>query len=164
MILHLGIVDQPYRNAPSPARKGKRWRRSDLIGGASATTGDVAGYLEDRYHPFEIFYELHKAEIAADLETGLAGALESILMGAPVDLSVFGSAESKIDDHFRKFLDAGELESLGYPGMPTEASGRGKRIGGINHRLRHPYAKSNPARPSLIDTGLYQSSFKSWVD
>ena len=158
MILHLGVIDQNYSYDQQVGRR--KTRRVTK----SVSTGDVAEFLENKYHLFEVFYEIHQADIAADLEEGLAGTLESLLMGASPDLSAFGSAESNIDERFRKFLDAGEMEALGYPGVPTEASGRGKRVGGINHRLRHPYARSNPARPSFIDTGLLQASFKSWVD
>ncbi len=158
MILHLGVVDLPYAYEQAVSKRKKR------AVSLSVTTGDVAGYLETKYHPMEVFFELHGDEIASDLEEGLAGTLESLLMGAPPDLSAFGTAESKIDLRFREFLTNGEMEKLGYPGVPTEASGSGKRIGGINHRLRNPYARSNPARPSFIDTGLYENSFKSWVD
>jgi hypothetical protein len=152
MILHLGVIEQNYAY-DQKVGKGRKRRVSK-----SVSTGDVAEFLEAKYHPMEIFFEIHGSEIAADLEEGLAGALESLLMGAPPDASAFGSAENKIDERFRKFLDAGEMESLGYPGVPTEAALRG-----VNHRMAKPYQKRE-ARKSFIDTGLYQDDFKSWVD
>lgn len=158
MRLHLGVVDLPYAYEQAV---GKGKKRAVAL---SVTTGEVAGYLENKYHPMEVFFEIHGEEIAKDLEEGLAGTLESLLMGAPPSLSAFGSAESAIDKRFRDFLTNKEMERLGYPGVPTEASGSGKRVGGINHRLKNPYARSNPARPSFVDTALYENSFKSWVD
>jgi len=160
MKLHLGVIDQPY--AAPPTKKGKRPK---VAGGQ--TTGDVAGWLEDRYHVMEVFYELHKDDIAKDLEDGLRGTLESLLMGAPPAVNAFGSAESAIDDRFRKFLDDREIEGLGIPGVPTKAA-----LWGVNHRLKNPHQtrrqfrgyRRRKSRPSFIDTGLYQSSEKTWVD
>lgn len=148
MILHLGVVDLPYSGAPS-----KRGRKS-----GTQTTGDVAGWLEARYHVMETFYELHKDDIAADLEDGLAGALENILTGAaPFTNNPFGSAENKIDERFRKFIDDREMETIGYPGVPTKAAQRG-----VNHRLKRPYQK-RASRPSFQDTTLYEDSQRTWI-
>jgi hypothetical protein len=52
-----------------------------------------------------------------------------------------------------------EIESMGLRGVPTKAA-----LKGINHRLRHPYRKSNPRRPSFVDTGLYVASFRAWME
>lgn len=136
--LHLGVIDLPY---------------SDKSG---VTTGQVAEWLEDKYHPMELYYELHQQEVADDLAQSALGALESLLMGAPADLDPFGTGTGKIEKGFKHFLDAKEMEALGYPGVPTQAA-----LKGVNHRLKK---KRGPRRPSFIDTGLYQSSFKSWVD
>lgn len=171
--LHLGVVDFPYveePKEPAPVRKGKRrggsrWRRSDLIGGAVSTTGDVAEILERKYHVMEVFAELHLDDVIAPaLADSMAGALETLLQGGPPSPNPFGTGEGKIDEAFRSFLENGEIEQIGIPGIPTAASGRTeKRQGGVNHRLKHPFAKDNPARPSFIDTGTYQNSFKAWV-
>ena len=150
--LHLGVTDIAYSTAPS----GKRKRRKSA---ATITTGEVAEILEDEYHPMEHYWELHKEEIAKSLEGSLAGALETAMMTGSLPDNAFASAESEIEAGFKKMLSEGELEGLGYPGVPTQAA-----IKGVSHRLRHPYAKSNPRRPSLIDTGLYQASFKSWFE
>lgn len=151
MILHLGVVDLPYSNPPTKRHRSKVPRGAE-------TTGDVAGWLETRYHVMENFYELHKDDIAADLEDGLAGALENILTGAaPFTNNPFGSAESKIEERFRDFLTNREMETIGYPGVPTQAA-----LDGVSHRFKNPYKKRAP-RPSFIDTGLYQSSEKTWI-
>ncbi len=152
--LHLGVIDIPYANAPK-----KNQRRAGTAG--TQTTGDVAEWLEADYHVMEIFFEAHRDDIAVDLEDSLAGALESALMGA-ANLGTFdptGHAMSQIEDRFKNFLLSREIENIGVPGVPTQAA-----LQGINHRLRHPYRRSNPRRPSFIDTGLYESSFKSWMD
>jgi hypothetical protein len=142
-VLHLGCVDLPYANAPRA--KGSK------ASTGTQTTGDVAEWLEEEYHVMEVFYELHKEQIASSLERSVTVAFEGLLSGRAV--APFASAESKIASMFRKMLDSGELEGA--------AEGAAQR--GVNHRLKHPYAKRGP-RPSFIDTGLYQLSMRAWVD
>jgi hypothetical protein len=147
VILHLGVVEFPYED------KG------------GTTTGQVAHWLEDKYHIMEIFFETHQQFIADALNDALMGQIDNLLMGIPADPSVFASAEQAIQQRFTEFLTRQELDSLGIPGIPTEASGNTPgRVGGINHRFAHPYAKANPSRPSFIDTGLYQAAFKAWIE
>lgn len=153
MKLHLGVVDVPYGPPPKPNRKSK------LKSTSAMTTGDVAEILEAKYHPMEIFFETKKQKIAKELESGLAGTLESLLMGAPPTVDPFGSATEKIADMFKDFLTNREMERLGYPGVPTKAA-----LSGVNHRLLHPFAKANKRRPSFVDTGQYQASARAWVD
>lgn len=168
MKLHLGVADFPYVNRASataePVRKGKkrggsRWRRRDIIGGDVSTTGDVAQILERRYHVMEIFFEEKQDQIAAALTQSYAGALESVAMGAPISsFKPDGRAMEVIQTMFRKFISEGEMERLGYPGVPTKAAQRG-----VNHRMKHPYAKRAP-RPSFRDTGLYEASMRAWLE
>lgn len=136
MKLHLGVADVPYDD-------GK-------------TTGDVAGYLENRYHPYEHFWQLHGQEVADDMADGLAGSLESILMGAPSTHDPFATAMSKTEKRFKDMISTGELERLGYPGLPTEAAKKGRSL--------RKKSKRGERRVSLRDTGLYMASFKSWID
>lgn len=152
-LLNLGVVDIPYSQAPGAAH---RYTRANAKKGV--TTGDVAEWLEDKYHVMEVFAETHNEDLAHDLEESLAGALEDLLVGAPAGADAFGSATSKIEDRFKQFLSLKEMDALGYPGVPTQASLRG-----VSHRFKRPYAK-RPPRPSFIDTGLYQSSAKAWVE
>lgn len=161
MILHLGVIDLPYSAPPGGGKRKK-------VAAGTQTTGDVAGWLEDKYHVMEVFYESHGAEIAEDLENSLAGAMENLLLGAPVKLSgqAFASAESKIAERFKTFLSSQEIETLGIPGVPTQAA-----LDGVSHRFKNPRfrmargkkVKRDP-RPSFIDTGLYQSSSIVWID
>lgn len=146
--LHLGVIDIPYSQAPNPRQRRPR---------SNVTTGDVAGWLEDRYHVMELFFEEHASDVVAPaLEKSVAGAITSLMSGAPVTIDPFGSATSKIEDAFKQFLSTGEAERLGIPGVPTQAALRG-----VNHRMARPYAR-RASRPSFIDTGLYQSTFKAW--
>ena len=139
MKLHLGVADVPYTNDRS-----------------GITTGDVAEILEAKYHPMEIFSEIHGDDIADAVANGMAGEIENLIIGAPASPNPFQGGETVIDEMFKDFLANKEMDGLGYPGVPTMAA-----IKGINHRMK---GKRTPGRPSFIDTGLYQASFKSWVD
>jgi hypothetical protein len=151
--LHFGVIDLPYSfRAPIIARGKKRGKRPS----GAQTTGDVAGYLENKYHIMEHFYQVRQKQIVGDLEKSLQGALENLLLGAPVTSAPFAEAASSIEDRFKKFLGNREIEKLGYPGIPTKAALRG-----VNHRLS---LNRGARRPSFIDTGLYQSSFKVIID
>lgn len=158
-ILHLGVVDVPYVDKEAPAAQRKRIKAGKPPAANELTTGDVAEILEDKYHVMEVFYEVHKDDIAKDLEKSVEGALETIMMSGPSDVDPFGDATSKIDERFTDFLTNREMEKLGYPGVPTQAA-----LDGVNHRLKHPYAAKNKRRPSFVDTGLYLASFKSEVE
>lgn len=149
--LHLGVADVPY--GPPPSKGKKKPPKSTGI-----TTGDVAEILEAKYHVMRIFFEMHDEEVINYLGDGLKDALEALFSGAPISLDPFGEGCSKIEDRFKQFLSQREMERLGYPGVPTKAA-----IKGVNHRFRHPYASANMRRPSFIDTGQYQASFKAWV-
>lgn len=170
LTLHLGVVDIPYADssyeAPPKkmrlggAKRGKAEAPPTKKGGGAKTTGDVAEILEDKYHVIEFFYEDLGGElIAGALENSVLGAIESVVLGAPVDsIRPTAEAEGEIEAAFRHFLDQREMDGHA-PGVPTAAS-----VAGVNHRFLHPYAKSNKSRPSFIDTGLYQANFKAWVD
>lgn len=136
--LQLGVANFPYADA-------KR----------SATTEQVAGWLEAKYHIMETFYEIHKTEIAEAMTASLTSALLGQEMGAPL-VDPMGDAMQKVELLFREFLTMREMETLGIPGVPTEAALRG-----VNHRMKRNHG---PRRPSFIDTGLYETSFKSWLE
>lgn len=155
LTLHLGVIDVPYAEAPGPARAARRGRAARY---RNVTTGDVAGWLEDRYGVVEAFWEKHGDAAVGELADALEGAIESFAMGAPASLQPFGSGLSKIEDRFKQFLSTKEIESMGIPGVPTQAALRG-----VSHRFKRAYVR-RPARPSFIDTGLYQASFKAWMD
>jgi hypothetical protein len=147
--LHLGVVEVPYAQAPNP-----RQRRPKA---GTTTTGDVATFLENKYHPMEVFFEEKAASVIAPLlEKSVAGAIENLLLGAPPSNDPFGSATSKIEDAFKQFIATREIETVGIAGVPTQAA-----LMGVSHRFKKPYQR-RPRRPSFIDTGLYLASFKAW--
>lgn len=165
-VLHLGVVDIKYQNKstePKKVAKPQRGKRNRPVKAPDApsvpneTTGDVAEILEKQYHIMENFAHRYGDVIASSLANSVAGALTNLMAGAPPTNNPFGSAEMVIEDSFKAFLDNGEMD--GMPGVPTMAAQKG-----VNHRLKHPYAKSNPPRESFIDTGLFQQSFKAWVE
>jgi hypothetical protein len=146
--LHLGVIDVPYSQQRGPGAKHTR---------ATITTGDVAEILEGRYGVMQKFYEQNEEAIAEQLTQSLVDAAEAMMQGAPTTLDPFGSATSKIEDRFKQFLSLQELDKAGIPGIPTKAAQEGRSS-------RFKKRKGGAPRPSLIDTGLYQSSFKAWVD
>lgn len=153
-MLNLGVVDVPYVLAPK--------RRSKTTAG-TVTTGQVAEWLENRYHILEHFWQLHGAEVASDLEESFTGALESLMMGAPVGADPYAAASSAIEDRMKKFIIEGEMDALGYPGIPTQAAK--DRASGRRRSSRFKRRRGTGQRPvSFYDTGLYQSSLKAWVD
>ena len=70
----------------------------------------------------------------------------------------FLSANQKIDELFRDFLDRDVISGI----LPLTQQITAAQIG-KNSRKKAGYNKNNEGRPALIDTGLYQKSFRSWV-
>ena len=136
MILHLGVIEQPYTDDPS------------------VTTGDVAEILEANYGVMGAFVEMHEQDIADALTDSMQGALENLMAGASQSANPFGTAESAIVDQFKGFLEREEMN--GRPGVPTKAA-----LDGVNHRLK--IEKGSP-RPSFIDTSLYEDSMVAWIE
>ena len=143
-VLHLGVVDWPYA----------------YQGAEAVTTGDVAGWLEDKYGVMQFFFDEHKQEIADNLAESARGALESFLMGAPKSRHPLIQGTDKIEWMFQKFIDNKEMDGR-VEGVPTQAS-----LEGISHRFKDAGNKKggrNP-RPSFQDTTMYEDSFTVWVD
>jgi hypothetical protein len=153
MILHLGVIDLPYQQLPS-----KRRKRST----ATVTTGDVAEFLENRYHIMEVFFHIHEADIASDVDNSAEGAIESILMGAPVSANPFASAASSIESRMKQFVATGEMDRLGYPGVPTQAAK--DRASGKRRSPRFKRRRPTGAAVSFVATGLYNASETAWID
>lgn len=148
MKLNLGVLEMPY-----------------TYNKKATNTGDVAEILEAKYEVMSQYYQHHDQEIADMIAAGLEGALESLLMGAPPSSDPFASGTTKIETSFRTFLDMKEIETYGILGVPTQAA-----LKGVSHRFKKPRGKKKKkkgqpqSRPSFIDTGLYQTAFRAWVD
>lgn len=154
-VLHFGVVEVDYA---APRSAGRRRKGSNNPPSQVKSTGDVAEILEAKYQIMETFYETLGADvIASSLEHSLEDAIKDIQAGAPAkNLSVTLAAEQELQTAFQIFIDQQEMN--GRPGVPTKDA-----LKGVNHRLLHPNASSNPARPSFKDTGLYMQSFRAWM-
>lgn len=160
--LHFGVVDVPYathdpvRRVVTRHRKGSPVKQSSAPAGGAETTGDVADWLEMRYHVVESFYEdVGEQLLAKALEKGLQGAMLDLESGRSPDMvKPFKRAENEVKAAFDFFISQKEMDGT-FAGVPTKAS-----LKGVNHRLAHPYAKDNPARPSFDDTGTYMAAFR----
>jgi hypothetical protein len=165
LTLHLGMIDVPYANEAKPekvpqARKGKANKPlKPKITSGTQTTGDIAEILEAKYGVMDTFAFARLPDIAKELESSIAGALETLMMGGSPDPNPFRAAESAVTAMFKQFLATGAIEHMGIQGVPTQAA-----LKGVNHRLNHPYAKSNPRRESFVDTGGYSNHFIAWID
>lgn len=162
LVLNLGVIDTPYANpSTSKVPKAKKGKANKPVkpksSGATKTTGEVAEILEEKYGVMDTFAYAQLPGIAKELEKSIAGSLETLLMGGPPSANPFATAESAITAMFKNFLATSAIEHMGIEGVPTQAA-----KDGVNHRLKHPYAKGNPRRASFIDTGMYQSHFLAW--
>ena len=160
--LHLGVFELPYtthvpevgRRAVARLRKGGSPEKFTSAPAGAETTGDVASILEAEYHIIEIFYQANQQAIADFVAASMAGALETMLMGGPPPKDPLAQAYADIEKLFKNFILSGAIESLGVPGVPTQAA-----LDGVNHALK---LKKGPRRPSFKDTGLYMSAFHTW--
>jgi hypothetical protein len=167
--LHLGVIDMPYNN-PDKGFKGNKPSAAHSNEYENITTGEVAEDLERRYGIMDAFIKAYSDDIGRDIENSLKGAFETMAMGGNVGQSNYSAATSDIEAKFKNFLSSQEVEAVGISGVPTKAAQLG-----VRHRYKNPYGRTvgrgankifvqNPPRPSFIDTGLYQASFKAWVD
>jgi hypothetical protein len=156
-VLHLGVVDQPYRHEGRRRAGRRRGRNVKAARVRSMSTFDVASILESKYHVMQHFFDLHHTEVVEAMINSYEGATETALLGGPL-VNPSGDGIDDIRKMFNRFLDEEEMNRLGVPGVPTMAA-----LHGVSHRFAHPYAKRG-SRPSFVDTGLYESSFRAWVD
>ncbi len=161
--LHLGVNDIPYGSAYQAAtsrRPGPQPGPAQKIAMNRTTTGDVAQILEKRYRIMEKFYEMRKEFIERTILEAMQDKLEALSMGRGgtggplLNTSDLGA----IQQEFQKMLDERAFDGI-LTGVPTAAA-----QAGVSHRLQRPYLKSNPARPSFIDSGLYSANFRAWSD
>jgi hypothetical protein len=117
------------------------------------TTVEVANKLENRYSIMHLYTILHKDVIQNAVSNAYKGKLESAFLGKPN--SKLPNQIDAIEHSFKQMLSSQELESLGLPGIPTTAA-----LKGIRSRLKK---QKGLRRPSFIDTGAYEASFKSWI-
>lgn len=155
MKLNLGVLDVSYAGSSGS--------------NSAITTSEVAKILEDRYSVMETFYESRKDKIGEWLAESVGDAVDAVVFGDHVE--PFLDATQRIESAFRDFLSADEMskmlagltESERDYFLSSTGGFNGASLRGINHRKKHPFSKKNKARPAFVDTGLYRSSFRSWV-
>jgi hypothetical protein len=139
--------------------------------GSGKTTLDVARILEAKYSVMGTFYYTREKKIAEWLAQSARDAIRELSHGR-VKEKIFAGAEQKIEESFRDFLDASEMATIFSGLTASEAAYFIASTGGFTgaaeararHRFLHPYASTNKPRPAFIDTGLYQSSFRAWIE
>lgn len=183
MKLHLGVLDIPHST-------GSDSEDYVTTGDVAVILEDryhiIELYVEEigHEHIARAFEESAKTAIEDIFSGKQTGAAEYMAGGSSEMFALTGDATQEIEDSFRIFIDQKELDFV-MPGVPTFASTGGeisvteysvdkagnpkvrtvrRQRGAVNHRLKHPYAKDNPPRPSFRDTGLYQASFRAWVE
>ncbi|MCO4880231.1 hypothetical protein [Paraburkholderia caribensis] len=144
MKLHFGVIDQQYRNGQS--------------------TGEVATILEKKYDVMGTFAAHSTSDIKDALTNSIGDAVQAIMSGQPVPADPFAEGTDEIQEKFRRFLDTNAH------GIVTDASKQGvsgrfkDKYNRQGKRGQAPGLSSGQVRPSFIDTGLYQNSFKAWVE
>lgn len=162
MKLVLGVVDIPYLERVEPSKQVnarlRKHRKAKKVKFLVSSTGEVAEILEAKYGVMQAFFNKHQNDIARSLEQSIANQLENVLVGGPIPSNPMVDATGQIETMFRHFISNREIEGMGIVGVPTEAA-----LKGVNHRFKHPYAKSNQRRPSFRDTGLYEAAFAAEI-
>lgn len=164
--LVFGNISVPYddggkparRKVPKKPRRGKKAKPPPVSKGSEepTTTDRVAAILEEKYGIYAAFFEQNQDHIQAAMVHSAEGALEDLFAGSPVT-DPFGEAGDEIAAGFRQWLMQGEIEKMGIPGVPTQAS--------IERRsLRFKDKKGPNVRPSFVDTGLFEASAKVWTE
>lgn len=137
--LHLGVVDVGYTDDQG-----------------ATTTGDVAQYLEDRYHIMRSFVELNEHFIARQLVDQVAGAIESIAQGNRLPQLNWKPSMAKVEERFRDFIAAGELQAM----LPASQQVSEDTL---KTSSRTKTQKIQKPRQAFVDTGLFVASFRCWV-
>jgi len=140
----LGVVDVAYSDAG-----GK---------GGTKTTGDVAQILEHQYHVMEVFYEERRDHVAEWMADAIRDQIADLITQAPISSNPFLDAEQRIEASFRRFLSDDEMQKI----MPITQQITAAQMG-MSKRFKAGHSKGYKPRPAFIDTGLYQASFRAWV-
>jgi hypothetical protein len=172
--LNLGVYDIEYAatfRAELARGRGKKRTLSAALQSyaGSKTTGQVAEWLENRYGIMRTFYEHESGRVVIPaIEHAVRGALIDILNGRTGVINVPDRAMQIIKAAFDESLSLRKYDQwIGPPRVPTKpAQGfvkhRHKDLGKAARR-KDIAAGGQGVRPSFIDTGLYQTSFRAWM-
>jgi hypothetical protein len=163
MKLQFGFEDIPYaqRYAPeSPIlasikkRVARKQTPAQQAYGQGKTSGQVAEEIEKKYGVVEVFYSLEEDFVIKNFEESYGNSLDLGMWGQSWDVVWDPSA---LEGKFRRSLSQRRFDGM-IKGVPTKAA-----QGGVSHLRRKPFDQRAP-RPSFINTGLYQRSFRVWTE
>jgi hypothetical protein len=164
--LVLGVEDHAYAaryepQSPLSATKKKKRQASmthaQTAYGKGKTTGEVAKDLESRYGIMGAFWEMEQDYIMSLIEKSISQSIEDMAASGEPSSPISQDVLEKIEARFKRNLSMKRYDGQ-LPGVPTTAA-----LQGVSHLFRHSYAK-RPSRPSFIDTGMFQASFKAWIE
>ena len=138
--LYLGFEDRPYSIRHVTPGRRKYIRGSKY--GQGTSSAQVAESLEERYGILESFVE-EETTIQDIIEDVFGERIEQVLAGLEYDKNDMAKRTPDIEKAFRTMLGMEMLHTRGT--VPTAAATR-------------------EGRKSFIRTGLYQSSFRAWVE
>ena len=133
--LHFGVIEDVHYTSGKPVHE----------------VGDI---LEAKYGVIRHFAHDNEGAIRAMMVAQSEKTVKAMIAGRRPTMK---PTLDEFKAMFRRYILAKSLDGR-VRGVPTKASLRG-----VNHTLKHPYAKKNPVRPSFFDTGLYVSAFRAWV-
>jgi hypothetical protein len=140
-------------------RRGqKKLSRSQQVYGAGKSTAQVAQELEARYGIVATFAEMEQDTIANILSEYVAEEVVHYVDGSTPTPTVPDQALKRIERKFQLNLSQRKYDGR-ISGVPTWAARRG-----YQHQFARPYSKSHGPRPSFVDTGMYQMTFRVWVE
>ncbi len=141
--IYLGVIDFPYDYS------------------SNNTTGKIATILENKYGILQKFIERYQNDAVIYLKTALVNFIQDTINHQEASDNSFQTAFSQIEHEMKKFLSSQEVERVGMPNVPTQAA-----LKGISHRFKRnrkiKQKMNGQRRPSFIDTGLMESSYKVW--
>ncbi len=137
MRLSLGVLDIVY---------------ADPEDEEEVTTFEVAKKLEVRYQVMGVFVDDKMEAIKQIVIDSVLGEIESMKMGKPKP-TLAGRTMGRVEELFRDYLDADEWQRI-----------TGKTIMSARLGLSRRKEPTGEPRPAFIDTGLYQSTFRAWLN
>jgi hypothetical protein len=147
MKIHLGVANGPHPYWEEEEHKGIEFEPLDTFA--------IAQVLEANYGLFTQFADYEIDHIAFSLAESANNALQEYVNTGHKPENIFGDTTFEIESDFKEFLDSEKMAKFGIKGVPTKAALEGKSL-----RFKR---KKGPRRPSFIDSGVLQSSFKAWV-
>ena len=144
MKFHLGVENFSYVVQKQPMLTSVVRVRKKAYG-QGKSTGDVATQIENQFKLMETFYDLDgESVIIPIIENIVFDDINTKLEGKSADAKLKDEDAQKVEKQFMQNLSSRRYDGV-IKGVPTR-----------------PSLKTN--RPSFINTGLYSSSFRFWME